>query len=71
MPMYEFECQGCRSRFEELVRNAAALADLRCPACGSDEVERQVSAAAVGGGGGGSGGGSSGSSRSCGTSGFS
>jgi putative FmdB family regulatory protein len=75
MPLYEFECPHCRARFEELVRGAASLADVRCPTCGSDEVRRQVSAAAVGAGGGGwggaqAGGGSASSRGACSGSGF-
>lgn len=71
MPMYEFQCERCGTRFEELVRSATRIEDVRCPACGTAEVERQVSAAAVGGGSSSSGGGSSGASGSCGGSGFS
>ena len=31
MPIYEFECESCGERFEELV---AAGEDVRCPVCG-------------------------------------
>jgi putative FmdB family regulatory protein len=45
VPIYEFVCESCGHRFEELVgshvdRDAAEVA---CPECGSAEVERQVS----------------------------
>ena len=33
MPIYEFECEDCGERFEELV---AADASASCPACGAD-----------------------------------
>ena len=40
MPIYEFECQKCGARFEELVR---AGAKAPCPQCKSSEVERRYS----------------------------
>lgn len=47
MPIYEYVCMACESRFEELVRNGA---DPDCPDCGSADVRRQLSVfAAVGG----------------------
>jgi len=64
MPLYEFRCATCGNAFEELVRNAADQADLKCPVCGSANPQRLLSAtfgggsgesAASGGGGGGGG----------------
>lgn len=43
MPMYEFECSACKHRFDELVRTADAIGDVRCPACGARKVTRQPS----------------------------
>jgi putative FmdB family regulatory protein len=43
MPVYEFDCQECRTPFEQLVRTAAAVTDVRCPRCGSGNVERTLS----------------------------
>ena len=40
MPIYEFECAKCRTRFEELV---AAGAKAPCPQCKSFDVERRYS----------------------------
>ena len=40
VPIYEFECQKCGARFEELVR---AGAEAPCPQCKSSEVERRYS----------------------------
>ena len=41
MPIYEFECEECGSRFEELVSaDAGAPA---CPACGSERTRRLFS----------------------------
>lgn len=41
MPIYEFECEGCGERFEELVGAEATAA---CPACGSERTRRLLSA---------------------------
>lgn len=40
MPIYEFECEECGGRFEELVAADAAVA---CPSCGSERVRRLLS----------------------------
>ncbi len=42
MPIYEYKCKVCGKEFEVLV-----LSDkepVHCPACGSKEVERMISA---------------------------
>jgi putative FmdB family regulatory protein len=41
MPIYEFECEDCGERFEELVGAEAAAA---CPSCGSERTRRLYSA---------------------------
>lgn len=41
MPIYEFECEGCGERFEELV--GPEVAALVCPACGSERTRRLMS----------------------------
>jgi putative FmdB family regulatory protein len=41
MPIYEFECEGCEARFEELV--AAGAAEVACPECGSIRTRRLIS----------------------------
>lgn len=40
MPIYEFECEGCGERFEELV-GAETVAP--CPACGLERTRRLLS----------------------------
>jgi putative FmdB family regulatory protein len=40
MPIYEYVCMHCESRFEELVRNGE---EPPCPNCASAQVSRQVS----------------------------
>jgi len=41
MPVYEFECEGCGERFEELTGVEAR--GLACPACGSERTRRLLS----------------------------
>jgi putative FmdB family regulatory protein len=41
MPIYEFECEDCGARFEELVGAEAAAA---CPECGAGRTRRLYSA---------------------------
>ena len=67
MPIYEFECLGCRARFEELVRRAIDLPEVRCPACDGDEIQRLMSAPAMGGSGEHSQGSSAAQNRGCST----
>lgn len=40
MPIYEFECEECGARFEELTRAEAGAA---CPSCGSERTRRLLS----------------------------
>ncbi|HEY1356298.1 MAG TPA: zinc ribbon domain-containing protein [Solirubrobacterales bacterium] len=41
MPIYEFECEECGNRFEELVPSEAA--EVACPNCGSTRARRLMS----------------------------
>ncbi len=41
MPVYEFECEECGKRFEELT--AAGTKSLACPDCGSERTRRLLS----------------------------
>jgi putative FmdB family regulatory protein len=41
MPIYEFECEECGGRFEELVSTDAA--EVACSACGSTRARRLIS----------------------------
>lgn len=40
MPIYDFACRACGEAFEELTKPDELP---RCPACGSDDVERLLS----------------------------
>jgi putative FmdB family regulatory protein len=51
MPMYEYYCSACRTRFEKLVRVAGDAAHAACPECGRADAPRVLSTfAAVRGG---------------------
>jgi putative FmdB family regulatory protein len=41
MPVYEFECEKCGNRFEELT--SSGTRSLACPACGSGRTRRLLS----------------------------
>ena len=43
MPIYEYLCEDCGSRFEKLVRNGAGSDSLACPSCGQKQVSQQLS----------------------------
>ena len=43
MPLFEFECRDCESRFERLVR---ATESVSCPQCDSEDLERLLGAPA-------------------------
>lgn len=42
MPIFEYLCEDCGSKFEKLVRNGGA-SELACPSCGQKHLEQQLS----------------------------
>ena len=44
MPIYEYECRGCRHQFEQIVRTGDVPA---CPRCKSGDLERLLSHVAI------------------------
>lgn len=45
MPEYEFECRACNKTFTLLMRiSERAAATVRCPGCGSEDVEALMQA---------------------------
>ena len=50
MPIYEYRCKGCNESFSLLQKMGAGAAETSCPKCGSTEVEKLISACAVGSG---------------------
>jgi putative FmdB family regulatory protein len=47
VPLYEYECKDCQSKFEKLIFNKET--EVVCPACGGPEVNQLLSTFAVGG----------------------
>jgi len=45
MPIYEYQCRECSDRFETLVRSNDVPA---CPKCGSENLQKLISAHAIG-----------------------
>jgi putative FmdB family regulatory protein len=43
MPIYEYQCADCNTKFEKLVRRAAEASDVDCPSCGQKHVSQQYS----------------------------
>jgi putative FmdB family regulatory protein len=43
VPIYEYECGGCKRRVSLLVRSLASAEAPRCPRCGSAELSRLMS----------------------------
>src|SRR4051812_29114756 len=43
MPIYEYNCRKCESKFEKLVKNAAAADNVICPECGSKDTAKALS----------------------------
>ena len=49
MPLYEYTCRKCETRFEKLVKSMTSDEKPPCPKCGSAKTERAMSVfAAVG-----------------------
>ena len=48
MPIYEYICEGCGLKFEQLQRSMSNDLKPKCPTCGSPETERALSLFAVG-----------------------
>ena len=51
MPIYEFICQGCRNNFELLAIKKGEMIEIKCPHCGSKNLERVLSRVNVSSGG--------------------
>ncbi len=46
MPIYEYRCESCAREFETLVLRKSEV--VQCPACGSEQLSKLISAHAVG-----------------------
>ena len=43
MPIYEYKCEDCGTKFEKLVRNSADAPGLECPSCGQRHLQQELS----------------------------
>jgi putative FmdB family regulatory protein len=43
MPIYEYVCEDCGTKFEKLVLRASDKEELACPSCGQSRLEQQLS----------------------------
>ncbi|HZT30496.1 MAG TPA: zinc ribbon domain-containing protein [Bryobacteraceae bacterium] len=45
MPIYEYRCEDCGSKFEKLVRRTAdaGAGELECPSCGQRHLRQELS----------------------------
>ncbi|MBM3747296.1 MAG: zinc ribbon domain-containing protein [Acidobacteria bacterium] len=43
MPIYEYRCQDCQTRFEKLLLRSADAAELACPNCGRKRLTQELS----------------------------
>lgn len=50
MPIFEYRCQDCGTRFEKLVRSSDANGP-ECPSCGASRLNQELSTFAAHGGG--------------------
>jgi len=48
MPIYEYTCQKCNKKFEQLVRSMSDNSKFKCPGCGSEKTAKTLSVFAVG-----------------------
>ena len=46
MPLYEFECEDCKTRFERIQKFADPNPDV-CPSCGKNQIRRMFSSPAI------------------------
>jgi len=46
MPLYEYQCRACGTRFERIQKYSDPPID-KCPACGGDQVEKLLSSPAI------------------------
>jgi putative FmdB family regulatory protein len=43
MPIFEYRCSDCGTRFEKLIRRAADSDALECPSCGQKHLNQELS----------------------------
>jgi putative FmdB family regulatory protein len=43
MPIYEYKCDDCGTKFEKLVRRSSDVPELTCPQCGEKHLHQELS----------------------------
>lgn len=43
MPIYEYRCEDCGTKFEKLVRRSAEASELACPSCSQTHLKQEFS----------------------------
>lgn len=43
MPIYEYRCEDCGTKFEKLIRRQAEVPGLECPSCGQQHLKQELS----------------------------
>jgi putative FmdB family regulatory protein len=43
MPIYEYKCDACGTKFEKLVRRSEESNGLACPSCGDNHLSQELS----------------------------
>ncbi len=43
MPIYEYRCEDCGTKFEKLVRRASDVPGIECPSCGRQHLKQELS----------------------------
>ena len=43
MPIYEYKCEDCGTKFEKLLRRSDEAAGLDCPSCGKKHLTQEFS----------------------------
>ena len=43
MPIFEYTCDDCGTKFEKLVRTSSGASDTECPSCGQQHLTKDYS----------------------------
>jgi len=43
MPIYEYRCEDCGTKFEKLIRRQSETDALECPSCGQQHLKQELS----------------------------
>ena len=43
MPIYEYRCEDCGTKFEKLVRRNNGAPEIECPSCGQKHLKQEMS----------------------------